>query len=474
VVQRGPDGHIYRKYENNYDRYGNRRKQELVEGSLGYSSQFSFNSDNNRVSGFTYDNSGNVTNADLGVTFSYDQENFLAAAGGSISYKVDAQGRRVRKTVGSTVTDYFYVGAEVIAEKTGSAWTDYIFFGGQRIAQNTGTSLSTTKFLHPDHLGSTRVCTDGSGNSAGTCHYEPFGEVRPGTTCSVPTAYRFAGMEWDGEIGGHGLYHTWYRQYDPSQGRWLGVDPLPGSEGDPQSLNRYAYVLNDPVILRDPLGLAVIVQIGNCIYELEAESVSSRFIHDSGEGSNEGSAGDGRPTLTITRITLIGCYGGFRGDRLPPRPAQLNPFAAAVLEDVWNRIGFLAQPTCPGSEGAYSYIGGALGGGSRSSFQAFVIPLSYDAKSGFSSGVYFQFGKRETLGPRNSPFSVGGGASYSWSSGAWGGAPTLVFHPKFAGNRGVRFGGGLSGDGSFSLFGGALAGGGVYFKPSFLGSGSCK
>jgi RHS repeat-associated protein len=166
-----------------------------------------------------------------------------------------AKGRRVRKTVGSTVTEYFYLGATVIAEKKGETWTDYIFFGGQRIAQNTGSTLSTTRFLHPNHLGSTRVCADGSGDSAGTCYYEPFGEFRAGTTCSVPTVYRFAGMEWDGEIGGHGLYHTWFRQYDATQGRWMGIDPLAGSADDSQLLDRYAYVGNDPVNFTDQFGL---------------------------------------------------------------------------------------------------------------------------------------------------------------------------------------------------------------------------
>ena len=116
------------------------------------------------------------------------------------------------------------MGSEAVSEKVGSVWTDYIFFGDQRIAKQTGSSLSTT-FLHADHLGSTRVCADANGNSNGTCDYEPFGELQPGTNCTVPTNFRFAGMGWDAEAG---LYHTWFRQYDPNQGRWMGVDLLSG------------------------------------------------------------------------------------------------------------------------------------------------------------------------------------------------------------------------------------------------------
>ena len=86
----------------------------------------------------------------------------------------------------------------------------------------------------------------------GTCDYEPFGEVSPGTVCSLPVNYRFAGMEWDPETS---LYQTRFRKYDVNQGRWMSVDPLAGSADNPQSLDRYVYVLNDPVNLVDLLGL---------------------------------------------------------------------------------------------------------------------------------------------------------------------------------------------------------------------------
>jgi RHS repeat-associated protein len=152
----------------------------------------------------------------------------------------------------TTVAEFFYVGSEIISEKTGTAWKDYIFFAGQRIAEQTGATEATVTYLHTDHLGSTRACTDANGNANGTCDYEPYGEVQPGASCSVPTKFRFAGMQWDEEAQ---LYHTWFRKYDPNQGRWMSTDPLPGSPGDPQSLNRYAYVRNDPVNFRDPYGL---------------------------------------------------------------------------------------------------------------------------------------------------------------------------------------------------------------------------
>jgi uncharacterized protein RhaS with RHS repeats len=99
----------------------------------------------------------------------YNQESIMSAVGSSVSYVYRAQNRRVKKclpncTSPTTMTDYFYSGSELIAEKTGSTWTDYIFYGDARIAQNTGATASTAVYLHTDHLGSTRVCTDASGN----------------------------------------------------------------------------------------------------------------------------------------------------------------------------------------------------------------------------------------------------------------------------------------------------------------------
>jgi RHS repeat-associated protein len=64
---------------------------------------------------------------------------------------------------------------------------------------------------------------------------------------------------WAGFNDGNGwLLHEWQtdtRRYTPSAGRWFTPDPLGGDVTNPQSLNRYAYVLNNPMTLTDPTGL---------------------------------------------------------------------------------------------------------------------------------------------------------------------------------------------------------------------------
>jgi RHS repeat-associated protein len=59
-------------------------------------------------------------------------------------------------------------------------------------------------------------------------------------------------MERDAESGND---HTQFRQFMPNFGRWMSPDPLAGDVTNPQSLNRYAYVMNNPINLTDVLGL---------------------------------------------------------------------------------------------------------------------------------------------------------------------------------------------------------------------------
>ena len=107
------------------------------------------------------------------------------------------------------------------------------------------------RYYWGDHLGSTRVVTDDSGNVCYDADYYPFqGERAYVTTCAP--AYRFAGMKFDQESSD---YYTLNRYYPPNLGRWLTPDPLAGDISNPQSLNRYAYVTNNPTNFIDPLGL---------------------------------------------------------------------------------------------------------------------------------------------------------------------------------------------------------------------------
>lgn len=119
-------------------------------------------------------------------------------------------------------------------------------------AQNYTVGVPSTGLLyyHADHLGSARMLTNSNGFPVWEGTYRPFGEEL--NAQGTVNTYKFTGFERDGESG---LDHTWFRKYSSTQGRWCSADPLGGNIFDPQSLNRYAYVGNDPINFVDPLGL---------------------------------------------------------------------------------------------------------------------------------------------------------------------------------------------------------------------------
>ena len=78
------------------------------------------------------------------------------------------------------------------------------------------------------------------------------GEKRVNTG-SVDLHYKFTGKEIDRESG---LYYYGARYYDPVLGRFISADSIVQSPGDPQTLNRYSYCRNNPLLYTDPSGHA--------------------------------------------------------------------------------------------------------------------------------------------------------------------------------------------------------------------------
>ena len=228
----------------------------------------------NQVNGWGYDPSGNILQiGTMARVFSYDAENrqlVAAVAGNSNSYGYDGEGRRVTKMAWGATTTYVYDAFGQLAVEYGPA-------------ADTGT-----KYLTGDALGSTRLATGvGTGGPvvSWNCDYLPFGEElgagiagRDSTFCAgaYPSAasapdLKFTGKERDAETG-----LDWFesRYYQSAQGRFTSPDefkggfldaytgnaafqagPLPYADiGDPQTLNKYAYVRNNPLRFTDPDG----------------------------------------------------------------------------------------------------------------------------------------------------------------------------------------------------------------------------
>ncbi|GAA5526198.1 hypothetical protein Maes01_02797 [Microbulbifer aestuariivivens] len=104
-----------------------------------------------------------------------------------------------------------------------------------------------------DYLGTPKVMMDLSGNSVWAQVMSPYGESQvhedlDGDGNRVVLNLRFPGQYADQESG---AYYNFFRDYDPSLGRYVQSDPI-GLRG---GLNTYAYVGGNPLMYTDPLGL---------------------------------------------------------------------------------------------------------------------------------------------------------------------------------------------------------------------------
>ena len=108
-------------------------------------------------------------------------------------------------------------------------------------------------YHHSDHLGSTSVDTDDNGDIVQIVDYYPYGDTRLSEQPQgINNPYKYNGKELDEDTG---LYYYGARYYNAKIGRFVSQDPWGGDLKDPQSLNKYAYVRNNPMKYVDPTGM---------------------------------------------------------------------------------------------------------------------------------------------------------------------------------------------------------------------------
>ncbi len=244
------------------DRFGNREFDAANTTTLGSCTQAvcnpGINIANNRFAsgqGYAYDQNGSVTQDAEGKRFAYDAENhqtkFFAAGNGSndpdATYSYDGDGRRIKKVTAAETTVFVYnASGQLVAEYS------------TQISQTPQVSYLTT-----DHLGSPRVVTDQLGAVKDRKDYSAFGEETISAQRQKSLGYTaigdelrkgYTGYEKDSESG---LDFAQARYYNSTHGRYTRIAPLTASASirNPQTFNRYSYVLNSPYKYTDPLGL---------------------------------------------------------------------------------------------------------------------------------------------------------------------------------------------------------------------------
>jgi RHS repeat-associated protein len=231
-------GTVPYSYNYLYDGFGNRTQQG------GQSLQYDASTNRLVGTGYSYDLNGNLTGTPDGVTYTYDVDNRLTSAGGA-QYVYNAFNERLCSDNSCSSIQFRGAFGELLGtyqpnlsytQITFTTLTTNLYFAGKLI-QSQG------KWVVQDRLGSVRANSVGERFS-----YYPYGEEKGTTTAQ--------GREKFGTYfrDGTGLDYAYQRSYSSISGRFLTPDPYKAitratnNPANPQSWNRYAYVLGDRLI----------------------------------------------------------------------------------------------------------------------------------------------------------------------------------------------------------------------------------
>ncbi len=204
------------------------------------------------------------------ITFNGDnkQTEIKNPSGAKIGeYAYDGEGKRVKKKTFDSTT-----GAE-------TERVIFVYSGGKLVAEYSTKpppQNPTTKYVATDTLQSVRAITNQDGEVISRRDFLPFGEEipnseKPGHSQSLRTSalkygaddvrQKFTGYQKDEESG---LDFAEARMYNNRHARFTAVDPLlaSGKSSNPQTFNRYVYVMNSPLNFTDPTGLQIATYTG--------------------------------------------------------------------------------------------------------------------------------------------------------------------------------------------------------------------
>jgi len=283
-----------------YDSFGNRLGETVSTNPCPVPAPSLPSPVNNQLAGLSYAAAGNVTGDGVNL-YLYDEENRVCAVqgaygGGLTGYIYDAEGQRVAKgTLSSfscpnasnfTLTNQYLLGQgnEEVTEldEQGNPKHTDVYAAGRLLATYDTNGLH---FELSDWLGTKRVQTNASGVMEETCTSLPFGNNQSCIGASDATEKHFTGKERDQESG---LDYFGARYYASNMGRWMSPDwsakaePVPYSKlYDPQTLNLYGYVGNNPLSRGDMDGHhAMNINISDqAIMEGEANSQQNDYNH---------------------------------------------------------------------------------------------------------------------------------------------------------------------------------------------------
>jgi RHS repeat-associated protein len=219
------------------------------------------------VSYTSYNLTASVTDGSSARTFTYDSDHariIQVQPGGTTTYLNDPTSGALeeRWVAGSTYwTDYIVLPGDgrLIAQRALHSPPQNTWGGANWGTLTWGGGTISNSYFTLDQLKSVAVITDDTKYVVERDLYDPWGKRRnpdgtDNTACTIMSSSDrgFTGQEQMNSICTVNLNA---RLYDPAIGRFMAADPVTPTPFDLQSINRYAYVGNNPLTRVDPTGL---------------------------------------------------------------------------------------------------------------------------------------------------------------------------------------------------------------------------
>jgi RHS repeat-associated protein len=262
---------------------------------------------------YTSDQNGNVLFRS-GQRLDYNVNNWLTRVWGTngvlTTFGHDANGARLWKQSGTNSLQV-WIGRNY-EEKNGQILF-HVLAGGQTVCTFDKTGTNVFQYYHPNNLTSTSIQTDTNGNRIQHYEYSPFGQSRSTESGSAfPISRRYTGQILDDDTG---LYYYNFRYYDPQLARFIQPDDIIPDLANPQSYNRYSYVLNNPLRFTDPTGHSdddlddIPLTVGGAHAMLrQQQSAASAQLYNKSGTEMKGVAATGRAIAEINPV--VGAFNG--------------------------------------------------------------------------------------------------------------------------------------------------------------------
>lgn len=359
---------------------------------------------------YTYDNRGNRTTITppspaAATTLGYDQaDRLISVDTADAAYSYNSDGLRTAKTVAGATTTFTWDKTGglpmLLVESLEGVDTHYLYGPGGQAYAEIGDDGTTTRYLHHDQIGSTRLITNPAGSPVATATYDAYGT--PTHTTGTQSHLGYTGQYTDTETG---YQYLRARYYDPTTGQFLTVDPLVAITRE-----RMEYGSGSPTNRVDPTGLCSITSWIQSVFE---RSIHSRCEAEDAAATASGPGGALQSRTSSAGIQAAGEAGNRLADNTSPSATLCPAFGCIEIGLHWQNGIRLAAGLGVAADagvgvGPWSPWDNECGGAVRESTRTWIsggpgtVSYEWDEESGSPS---FALGRG---------VKVGGGIVHMW------------------------------------------------------------